>query len=198
MNASTEKAATGQNPRLNQGLSGRLAKGLLSLGLALAASGAALAAPLISFLATPAHVGGVAGSTVGWGYQITNHSSDYFVASALNADSFQWGSPLSLFDFPVLAPGATVSQNFSANLAGLFQLSWDALAPEGSSNSGLFMLSGDFFSGDPLAGGQFIAAAPDAVASYSATLQPGSQIPEPGALLLSLTALGLLRVARRK
>ena len=72
------------------------------------------------------------------------------------------GTPTLLFDFPILAPGGTVTEAFdSVNSIGLFELQWDVSAPVGFVNIGNFTLSGEWWDGDPLNGGNFIAAAPD-------------------------------------
>jgi len=64
-----------------------------------------------SLLPSGGNVSGPAGSLVGWGYSITNNSStDWFLATNLNSDSFANGIPTLIFDFPEVAPGATVTE----------------------------------------------------------------------------------------
>jgi hypothetical protein len=64
-----------------------------------------------SLLPSDGNVSGPAGSLVGWGYSLTNDStSDWFLATNLNSDSFSNGTPMLLFDFPEVAPGATVTE----------------------------------------------------------------------------------------
>src|SRR3989442_10738931 len=90
-------------------------------------------------------VSGPAGSTVGWGYVITDPSPDnWLVLTGLSAGSFLNGTPdSSLFDFPILAPQTTLSVPFDpVNGTGLFALTWDTAAPAGFVNSGNFILSG--------------------------------------------------------
>lgn len=165
----------------------------VALALLLGLAQTVKAAPVISFAVIPSAASAGVGETIGWGYEITNNSTEYYVSTALNADTFQWALPLALFDFPVLAPGATISQAFVADLAGLFQMTWEAAAPDGFVNTGVFVLSGDFYNGDPLSGGSFLAAAPDAVANYTALMQSATAVPEPSTLLLVLAAFGLMQ-----
>lgn len=137
---------------------------------------------------------GPPGWTVGWGYRITNTSpSDWLVTSALNSDPFLYGTPNVLFDFPDLGPGDTVTVPFDAGMeTGLFELTWDITAPPGFVNSGSFVLSAEFWTGDPLNGGQFLMNAPDAYAAYKASV-----IPEPATLVLLACGLTMTGIRRR-
>ena len=112
-----------------------------------------LAADSISFSLLPSsgQVSGSPGTVVGWGYTITNNSAaDWFVSTDLNSDSFLHGALTLLFDFPELAPGATVTESFDpAKGIGLFELLWDKSAPSGFVNAGDFVLSGQWWDGDP-------------------------------------------------
>lgn len=173
-------------------------RGIAAMMIALGLTGAVSAQTAISFFALPLALTGAAGSTVGWGYEITNSSANFYVPTALNADVFQWALPLSLLDFPVLAPEATVTQNFVSGVAGLYQLTWDTDAPIGFVNDGVFVLSGEFYSSDPLAGGTLLSVAPDAVANYSAMLQTTTAVPEPSVLLMSISGLCLMLAVTRK
>jgi hypothetical protein len=121
-----------------------------------------LAAPvpadiLFSVLPSDGNISGPAGSLVGWGYSLTNTDlSNWYMSTDLNADSFSNGTPTLLFDFPILAPGDTVTESFdSVNSIGLFELLWDSSAPDGFVNSGDFILSGQWWDGDPFGGGNF-------------------------------------------
>ncbi len=128
-----------------------------------------LASPLwadsITFTLLPSdgNFSGPAGSLVGWGYSLTNDSTtDWFLATNLNADSFSNGTPTLLFDFPDLGPGSTVTEPFDpVNGIGIYELQWDPSAPVGFVNSGDFTLSGQWYDGDPFNGGNYIADAPD-------------------------------------
>ena len=173
----------------------------LMMCLALTAFSAAWA-DTYSFTALPEDVAGPAGSTVGWGYSISNESAtSWLVLTALNAGVFDQGSPESLFDFPNIAPGETVSVVFDpANFSGLYELTWDATAPIGFVNAGFFSLQGEWWDGDPLAGGNFLSVAPDESAPYSATVTGSTSIPEPSAvwILSWIAALIVLQKARHK
>ena len=151
-------------------------------------------ADTFSFTDLPADVAGPSGSSVGWGYTVTNESStSWLVLTTLSAGVFDHGSPDSLFDFPSLAPGATVSVNFDqANLAGLYELTWDAAAPVGFVNTGLFTLQGEWWDGDPLAGGNFVSDAPDQIAAYSATVTGSASVPEPSTITILTLFLTLI------
>lgn len=154
-------------------------------------------AALVDFSVFPNNgdVSGEPGTTVGWGYSITNNSSNYLVTTSINADLFQYGMPLAIFDFPVIAPGSTVMETFSVDTSGLFQLLWDIDAPLGFVNAGLFYLSSYFYTNDPLLGGTFISSADDVVSAYSATTREATaSVPEPTTLSLLLAALLALGV----
>jgi PEP-CTERM motif-containing protein len=146
---------------------------------------------------------GEAGATIGWGYRVTNESDAFWlVLSGLNADPFVNATPdASLFDFPSIAPGATLTVPYSADLQGLFQLTWDPSAPLGFTNAGLFILSGESWDNDPVLGGSFVSLRIDQSAAYSATVSPSepsepTPVPEPGTLLL--LACGVAGLLLRK
>jgi hypothetical protein len=147
-----------------------------------------------SLLAPDGNLTGSAGSTVGWGYSIHNASdSQWLVTAALNAGSFQFASPQLIFDFPVIAPGATVSLPFNAATEqGLYALTWDRDAPSAFRNFGNFVLSAEWWSGDPDSGGQYAGAAPNFSQPYSATVTP-----EPPILFLWAGGFGLLALSRQ-
>ena len=166
-----------------------------------------LASPLsadiwFSVLPSDGNVSGPPGSLVGWGYSLTNTDpSNWFMATDLNSDSFSNGTPTLLFDFPILAPGDSVTEAFDpVNSIGLYELQWDVSAPVGFVNSGNFTLSGEWWDGDPLNGGNFIADAPDIALAYSATVEQGSStVPEPSSFVLLVCAIAMimgLRIAR--
>jgi len=162
-------------------------------------------ADLYTFSTLPAggSIQGPAGSTIGWGYSITNESTtDWLVTSNLAAGIFSDATPdASPFDFPIVAPLSTVSLPYDPSTdTGLFALTWDAGAPLGFVNSGLFTLSADWYNGDPFAGGTFDQAAADETAAYSATVgaAPVPSVPEVSSVLLLLTAVSLTALARRR
>lgn len=148
-----------------------------------------------TFATLPANgiITGAAGSTIGWGYSLTNLSStNWLMITALNAGSFLMGTPdASIFDFPILAPSGTLTVTFVPGLSGLFQFSWDTGAPNGFENSGIFVLSGELWDGDPFGGGAFAKLAADQSSSYTARVSSTS-VPEPS--ILTLLALGAASV----
>ena len=111
------------------------------------------------------------------------------------------GTPRALFDFPIVAPGTTATVAFDALAGlGLYQLTWDPTAPAGFVNSGTFVLSAEWWSGDPTAGGSFLAGADDQSAPYTATVTAVA-VPVPSTLLLTaggLAALCLMRANRKR
>jgi hypothetical protein len=175
---------------------------LLVAGLFVFLPCAASADVLFTLLPIDGNISGPPGSLVGWGYSLTNTDpSNWFVSIGMNSDSFSNGTPMLLFDFPILAPGGAVTEAFdSVNSLGLFDLQWDVSAPGGFVNSGNFTLSGEWWDGDPLNGGNLIAGAPDIASAYSATVTtPTSAMPEPSSFVLLAGAVVLLmsfRIAR--
>jgi hypothetical protein len=144
-------------------------------------------------------ISGPAGSTIGWGYTLTNTSlTDWLVLTAVSADVFQFATAsAAIFDFPVLAPGSSLTVSYLAGLAGLFELIWDPNAPIGFVNSGTFIVSAEWWAGDPFAGGSFLGFATEQSALYSASVTaPVTAVPEPSGLFL--TTLGALLLLRRQ
>lgn len=149
---------------------------------------------LFSLLPSDGSVAGSPGSLVGWGYSITNTDpSNWFISTSLNSDSFSDGTPSSLFDFPILAPGQTATESFDPlNSIGLFELQWDPTAPAGFVDSGDFILSGQWWDKDPFNGGNFIADAPDISFAYMASVSaPAGSVPEPSSWWLVTAGLSL-------
>jgi hypothetical protein len=151
------------------------------------------------------NIAGPPGSTIGWGYSITNDSTtDWLVTVNLTSAPFTDGTAdASPFDFPIVSPSSTVTLPYDqATNTGLFALTWDTTAPVGFTNAGVFTLSAEWWSGDPLTTGMFLMDAPDETAAYSATVS-GTVVSarEPGSawLLLagiSMSILALLRSRR--
>ncbi len=173
------------------------------VGLFLIASSSLAYADSFTFSTIPGtgDVTGPAGSTVGWGYSITNTSStNWLVLNEINPGVFQNGTPQSIFDFPILAPGQTATVSFDQlNALGLYQLTWDPTAPAGFVNDGVFNLTADFYDGDPTAGGNLLGPAESQNAPYSATVSsPATALPVPSTLMLLAVGLGVICVGRRQ
>lgn len=169
--------------------------GLLA-GLLLAP--AARATPFtFTFSATPSGgtISGLPGQLTGWGYDIGNTDTvDWFVPTALSASSFSIGLPdASYFDFPILAPGASAARAFdAASIAGLFGVQVFAFATPGQSDSGVFTLAGEWWDGDPLAGGRLIQASDPVEAPFALQVPGATVLPLPATALLLATGLGLM------
>ena len=138
-------------------------------------------------------VSSLAGFTTGWGYSLHNDSTSlWLVTTDLSAGTFQHATPDLLFDFPDIAPGATVTVPYDpVTGAGLYQIVWDTDTPASFINSGTFNLMAQWWNGDPVAGGSFVQNAPNASQSYSATITP-----EPATVTLMALAGLLLAIPR--
>lgn len=166
-------------------------------------AGAAWAGPWsLSTLPSDGHVAGAPGETVGWGYEITNDDiENSLLVTGLSADAFQSGTPDAfIFDFPAVAPGATVTIAFDpVGFWGLYAFTWDVDAPAGAVNAGTFVASAEWYDADPFDGGNVLAVAADASAPYSVSLEsPPVPVPEPGSVAVFLPALVMLASARRR
>src|SRR5271166_5521623 len=159
----------------------------------------------LTLLPLSGDIAGPPGSTVGWGYTITNNTALWIQAEAVSSDAFLNGTPNLIFDFPTVAPGSFVMLDFSLSVTGfcsfppcgLYSLTWDTTAPVGFVNSGTFIVSSDFYSDDPNNGGTDLGPAPDASATYSATVT-GSGVPEPTSLLLMASGVAGLGLRLRR
>ena len=172
--------------------------GFCLLALALCAPVACADTWTVSLTPPGGAISGPPGSTIGWGYTITNLSTtNWLMLTALNQDPFLNATPdASLFAFPILAPLTSLTVLYNATtLEGLFQISWDPNAPVGFTNTGVFVLSAEFWDGDPLTGANFVDFGLDQSAAYSATVAP---IPEPATLLLCATGLAGVLLRRRR
>jgi hypothetical protein len=153
-----------------------------------------MAADIYDFSVTPpVTVSSAAGAQSGWGYSLINESSSlWLVTTGLSSGTFQYATPNVIFDFPDLAPGATVNMPYDPiTPSGLLEIAWDNAVPPGFVNSGNFTLNAEWWSGDPLNGGAFVSSAPTAIAPYSVGL---NAVPEPAtAGLVGLLLLAVLR-----
>ena len=160
----------------------------------------------LTLLPLSGDIAGQSGSTIGWGYTITNNTALWIQTEAVSSDAFLNGTPNLIFDFPAVGPGSFVTLDFSLVVTGscssppcgLYSLTWDTTAPGGFVNSGTFIVSSDFYSCDPSDPScTDLGPAPDASALYSATVT-GSGIPEPTSLLLMMSGVAGLGLQLRR
>lgn len=171
-----------------------LAISLLAVGFLLLAATAQ--ADQVNFVALPTAITSDPGTTVGWGYSITNNTADTLAAVSLNAGVFQQGTIdlFSLFDYPIIAPGATAAQAYDPNLfTGLAQFTWDPNAAPGTINSGFFVVGFDFF--DPNTGAD-LGPAFNAQAPYS--FSTPAAVPEAPSLAFLVLGFGVLLLFHRR
>jgi len=166
----------------------------------------------LTFTVTPTDVSGPAGTTVGWGFTITNNpntTGDFLDISGIDSDLFAAtdGTPdASIFLFPNLASGQSVTQLYDGVAGlGLFQFTWNLGLATGTTEAGEFRLYGAFC--DPTVD-QFCAEDGSvtstllATGDYTATVVPasGTPVPEPASILLlvsGLCAIGFWKLRRK-
>jgi len=167
----------------------------------------------LTFTVTPTDVSGPAGTTVGWGFTITNNpntTGDFLDISGIDSDLFAAtdGTPdASIFLFPNLASGQSVTQLYDGVAGlGLFQFTWNLGLATGTTEAGEFRLYGAFC--DPTVD-QFCAEDGSvtstllATGDYTATVVPASStpVPEPASILLlvsGLCAIGFWNLRRKE
>jgi hypothetical protein len=170
---------------------------LTALALAGATLGATAQTWSAGTLPENGQIQGAPGTRIGWGYEIENaDSSLWLVLTAISADALSQATGESLFDLPIVAPGAMVSVSFVGD-QGLFALTWGAAAPIGFVNAGSFTLSAEWWNGDPLQGGGFVGLAADTSLPFSATVVAVPEAPAACLLLCGLGVLALRQCARR-
>jgi len=167
-----------------------------------AGSSLAEAAALSLTLLPGAAISGPPGSTIGWGYKITNSTTNWVETLNLTSDVFTNGTPNSIFDFPVIAPNGSITLLFSRMITGacpapdcgLFEFTWGAGVTGGTVNAGTFTITSEFFGTNPLTDPNAIdlGPAPDMTAPYSAM-----STPEPNTFMVLGIGLLALMVIRR-
>ena len=120
--------------------------------------------------------------------------------SSFNSDGFQYGTVSDIFDYPILASDTTVTVPYAPGLQGLAEFTWDASAPAGFTNSGVFTIGADVYSGDPFAGGVPLPTIDpiEFTAPYSISTAAETQVPEPPTLLLLGVGLACVVAVRQR
>jgi hypothetical protein len=154
-----------------------------------------------STIPSDASISGNPGATIGWGYSISNpDASNWLVITGISANSFQFATPDdSIFNYPILAPLTSIVMPYDG-VNGLYQITWDTLAPVGLVNIGSFTLTAEFYDGDPLTDGSFVDYATDQSVNYMAKVvgSDAAPVPEPSTMLLLSAGIGGLLFARRR
>jgi len=157
-------------------------------------------APSFSFSTLPVDgfQSGAPGTTVGYGYTLTNLDQVLWLSTTnLSAGTFAFASAASLFDFPILGPGQSTTVPY-IQLAGtgLYEITINILSPEDYVNLGAFVLSADFYDSDPLLGGTF-QFGEDQLANYT-VVADSTSTPEPASLWVSAFGILLLICGRKR
>ncbi len=145
----------------------------------------------ISLLPGP-DISGPAGSTIGWGFTVTNDSPDTLILYNVSADLFQDATPdAGIFPFPEVDPESSLTFDYIAGSQGLYELTWDAGAPIGFTNSGTFVVNALWCDDTGCTN------APDQSLDYSATVTGTSNVPEPATICLLGAGIALATWKRR-
>ena len=183
---------------------------VLALGILFTARAARAQSDSVTFTVLPPDVSGPAGTTVGWGYSIANNSTtNYLDINYIDSTVFTNGisdsSPF-LFSYSTLAPGATETQLYDpVNNLGLFQFTWNVGVATGTTDAGIFGLTGAFCNPSDILCATDLSVPNTVLATgdYTATVIPASGTPvfEPSSVLLlvsGLCAIGFGICADRK
>jgi hypothetical protein len=178
----------------------RVARSILCLtAAALLCAARAQASPIFTLLPEAGSSVASPGDTVGWGYEIFNDDpTDWLVIESLSPGLFEQGTYSELFDYPILAPDTTVTAPYVAGLQGLAEFTWDATAPAGFLNSGIFTIGADLWDGDPFAGGLPVSDLFTFTAPYNISTAAETQVPEPPTLALLGIGLACIAALRRR
>ena len=163
------------------------------------------AAPIFQLTPSSGIVSGVPGSTVGWGFTLTNTSNFLVVTGASFTPASLYGTfqdYISAFNFVVVGPApesSTVTQSFSSvNHSGVGSFIINSTAPTGISIAGSLVLEYSVFSvdpNDPNFNPDIDTVIADATASAPADVNIA---PEPASLFLTIAAaLFLIGMSRR-
>ena len=118
---------------------------------------------------------GPAGSTVGWGYTITNDTSDYYQPEALDISPMADDTPTIIFDFPTVAPDSSVTEDFDPSTdIGLVEVELGGAA--NSVDTAILTMIGELFADSSLT--TDLGAAPEVTASITATTTGPTGVPE--------------------
>ncbi len=142
-----------------------------------------------------------AGATVGWGYTVTNDSSDWVVLTSSGFSPLpSWGSYEDFFltnlaKYVQLAPEGSWTESLNAlPHTGIGSFRIDPSANPGDTATGYIAITFDRYDGDPSNGGNYIVPG-SALASASVTVDA---VPEPSTFLLLGGGLVGLFWTRRK
>jgi hypothetical protein len=171
------------------------------------------AAPTFALIPANGIVSGAPGTTVGWGFTITN-DTDYLLVSSFNFcegaalptcptqtyGTFSDFTAQHLLDPVIVAPGGTVTQNFAlAGFQGVGSFAINPGAPVGAQDLGTIFLTYDKFTCDVV---NDLGCSPDQTV-FGATLTATAQVdvtavPEPAVIWLAGLGLAAMTFARRR